>query len=826
MGWLAAVAFVLVCPHSVRAQAQTPSPDQGNKGSILVTVTTDSGSLRLPGATVRIAGVDDRAITAQVSDGEGLVSVDALAPGVYRLSALLDGFREVKATAKVEAGKAAQVSLDLPLAGLTAEVNVIGNAETAPPTIGAGLSTKGVLESRVVEQLPIRDNSVLSALKLLAGIVDGPGGVSIKGGRANQSGLQIGMTTQTDPSTGMPLFHLPADAIDTVEVLPNPYAVEFGRFSSGLTVINTKRGGNTWNVALNSPDISLRTERGQPWHPIGFESFGPRIGFGGPLIKNKLFLEQSAQVRYELSEVWSRPPNEVRSSKWVSSFTRLDANVWPKLALVGNINVFRSAADDVTLNTFNGPDVTPNEQDRLISGNIAAHSTLTDKIVLESTLQVTGLAVNVAGHGSAPMLLIPSENSGNFFNSQHRSTTTLQWVEAMTGSYDWGHVTHLFKAGLDVMQSSLTGTSTSGPVSILRDDGTLARTLTFAGPASQSLSSTDVALFAQDRVQPFDRLLLEFGGRIDRDGVFNRTNATPRVGAIFIVGPKRSGAIHAGYGLFFERTPSIVGAFDQLEVSTEQRFAPDGVTSLGAPLSFLHTTAPNLDVARSATWNVQFDQRLPHGMSFRVAALERRGSNEPIVTPIVTAQPAAAQLVLSSDGRSLYREGEVTFRYAPSKQFEIGGTYVHSTASADLNAYTSFFGNIQWPVIGANQYAPTPSAVPNRLIMNTRTIFWNRVLVSSILELHSGFPYSATNDMLDWVGPRNQQFYFPTFAMLDLDVEHRFTFIKGKPWIGLRAFNALNRFSPTEVQSNLSSPSFGSLYNSYGRQIRLQLRFE
>ena len=116
--------------------------------------------------------------------------------------------------------------------------------------------------------------------------------------------------------------------------------------------------------------------------------------------------------------------------------------------------------------------------------------------------------------------------------------------------------------------------------------------------------------------------------------------------------------------------------------------------------------------------------------------------------------------------------------------------------------------------------------MPHRLIAHTRTIFANRVLVSSILEVHSGFPYSPVNGMLDWVGPRNQLFYFPTFTMLDLDVERRFTFIKGKPWIGIRAYNALNRFSPTEVQANLSSAAFGSFYNSYGRQLRLQVRFE
>jgi hypothetical protein len=799
---------------------------QEHPSSLVITITTENGSIVLPGATVKVGLLDGRAVATEVSDGQGQVQLDGLAAGTYRISATLDGFQAATVVAKVDSEKAALATLDLRIAGLTQEVNVIGNAETAPPTIGQGLSTKGVLESRVVEQLPVRDHSVLSALKLLAGIVDGPGGVSIKGGRTNQSGLQIGMTTQTDPSTGTPLFRLPVDAIDTVEVLPNPYAVEFGRFSSGLTLINTKRGGDVWRVALNAPDISFRTVRTEPWHITGLESFGPRIGLGGPLVKGRLFLEQSAQFRYDVSEVWSRPPDQTKTAKWLSTFTRLDANLSPKLSLIGNMNIFRSAADDVTLSTFNGPDVTPDEQDHLASGSLAAHATLTDKIVFESTLQASGLTVDVAGHGSAPMLLIPSSNTGNFFNHQNRSTTTLQWVEALTGSYDWGHVAHLFKAGIDLMHSDLTGSSSSGPVSILRDNGTLARSLTFVGPVWQHVTSTDVALFAQDRVQPFSRLLLEFGGRVDRDGVLQRTNATPRVGAIFLLSQKGAASLRAGYGLFFERTPSIVGAFEQLDESTEVRYAPDGVTPLGPAQLYRHVAAPNLDVARSATWNVQYDQRLGHGLSLRAAALGRRGTNELIVEPTAGTLSAPAQLLLTSSGRSDYSEAEAMIRFAPTRQTEFSASYVHSSAKANLNAYTAFFDNIRWPVIGQDQYAPAASSVPNRLIAHTRTVFANRVLVSSILEVHTGFPYSVVNDMLDWAGPRNQGFYFPTFAMLDLDVEHRFTFLKGKPWIGVRAYNALNRFSPTEVQANLSSAAFGSFYNSYGRQLRLQVRFE
>jgi hypothetical protein len=790
-------------------------------------VTAQNGTLQLPGVTVTVSALDGRTVSTEVTGDAGVCKIADLPVGLYRVRASLEGFDDARGTIQVGPESPAKLTIDLRLSGVSQRVDVIGNAETAPPTIGESLSTKGVLESRVVEQLPIRDNSVLSALKLLAGIVDGPGGVSIKGGRTNQSGLQIGMVSQTDSSTGAPLFRLPVDAIDSVEVLPNPYSVEFGRFSSGLTVIKTKRADDTWRFALNVPDVSFRTVRGEPWNVSGIESFGPRIGFGGPIIKDRLFLEQSAQMRYEVSEVWSRPPDQTRNNMWLSAFTRVDANVAPNLTLIGNLNVFPSRATDVTLNTFNGPDVAADQNDNLLSGSVTAHTTISQKAVVESTVQLTGFHVDVSGHGDAPMVLQPSGNSGNFYNRQQRSTNTVQWVEAITGSREWAGVTHLFKAGLDLMHTTFTGTSSSSPVFIRRDDGSLARQLTFVGPIQQNVPTTDFALFAQDRVQPEPQLLFEFGARVDRDGVLNRTNATPRFGMVVLLDEKGTGVIRGGVGLFYERTPSVVGAFDQFESTIDVRYANDGVTPLGPAQLFQHVVAPNLDVARSVTWNLEYDQRMMRGFSLRAGVLQRHGSHELIVNPVVAALgDPRAQLVLSTDGRSSYNEAEATLRFAPGPRLDISGTYVRSSAHANLNTYTAFFDNTRWPVISTDAYAPMASDVPNRLIAHTRTIFGSRWLVSSILEVHNGFPYSIVNDKLDWVGPRNESYHFPTLVLLDLDFEHKFTFLKGKPWIGLRAYNAFNRFTPTEVQNNLSSPLFGAFYNSYGRQIRLQVRFD
>ena len=79
---------------------------------------------------------------------------------------------------------------------------------------------------------------------------------------------------------------------------------------------------------------------------------------------------------------------------------------------------------------------------------------------------------------------------------------------------------------------------------------------------------------------------------------------------------------------------------------------------------------------------------------------------------------------------------------------------------------------------------------------------------------------------LDFVGPQTSDCGFPTYVRIELGVEHRFTIKKFRPWIGVRVDNALQAFLPSDVQANISSPAFGTFYNSEYRQFRIQVRFE
>ena len=72
--------------------------------------------------------------------------------------------------------------------------------------------------------------------------------------------MQIGTATLIDPVTNLARVQLPSSAIDSVSVLPNPYEVEFGRFSSGLVVIQTKRAGDRWKMTIGQPRAGASLE--------------------------------------------------------------------------------------------------------------------------------------------------------------------------------------------------------------------------------------------------------------------------------------------------------------------------------------------------------------------------------------------------------------------------------------------------------------------------------------------------------------------------------------------------------------------------------------
>lgn len=826
MGWSLLLLLAVLAAASASAQAQgIPQPSGRANPPAVITgiVTTQDKTVPLAGVVVSLR--DERGeVASGTSEGDGTFRFESIGPGSYSLVVDVQGFDPLTMPLTVVAGQPTLAALDLKIAGVAETVDVVAPSAVVPST-GTLTSSEG-LTSRQLEELGA-PNGLQSALRLLVSVIEVPGGVSIKGGRPNQATLQLGPGAFVDPATGLSQVTLPDDAIDSVTVLPNPYAVEYGRFSSGLVLIQTRRATNEWKTRVNKLEPSFRTRRGQPFTIVGVSAFSPRIETGGPIIKDRLFLQQAAQYRYRTNDVPSRPQSEVKRSHRFSSFTRVDANLSPRHLLVAAAGLFPATASLTTLATFTPPDASVNMKGNVTTASVTERSLWSDALFTETTFEAHSYETDVMPRGSAPMELLPETTNGNFFNRQHRATSTYQVIESLSGASQgkWG--LHLYKAGVDVLHSQYESTSASRPVLIRRSEtvgATLARRLDFA-PAStaQSVNSTDLALFAQDRVQPMERWYVEMGARLDRDGVLGRFNITPRIGSAVLLNASGSSVLRSGYGLFFERTPSAAGAFEAYESPTDMRFARDGATPLGPPALFQHVTAPDLRTARSLTWDVAFDHRWNPRWAAHVSVIDRRGSHELLIEPVKSA--TGGQLRLGSDGRSRYRELEAGIHYTGGPGIDLNVSYVRAQARADLNAFSNFYDHVLWPIVGQNEYTRARTDVPHRLLARGRAMPLKDWLLIGVLDWRSGLPYSVVNESLDFAGPRNNR-RLPVYCRADLGIEHRFKIGRYRPWIGVRVDNAFNAFLPSDVQANLGSPAFGTFYNSEIRQFRIQVRFE
>ncbi len=136
-------------------------------------------------------------------------------------------------------------------------------------------------------------------------------------------------------------------------MLPNPFAAEYGRFSTSVTQIRTRRGTNDWEIKPGNMIPRFRK---------GFKSlraFEPRFSIRGPLRKDRLFLSQDFQYRYVNDPIKSLPGEpDIRLTSF-DSFTRIDSTMSTRHSLGGLVVLFPRTIEHVSLNTFRPPEVTP-----------------------------------------------------------------------------------------------------------------------------------------------------------------------------------------------------------------------------------------------------------------------------------------------------------------------------------------------------------------------------------------------------------------------------------------------------------------------------------
>jgi hypothetical protein len=185
----------------------------------------------------------------------------------------------------------------------------------------------------------------------------------------------------------------------------------------------------------------------------------------------------------------------------------------------------------------------------------------------------------------------------------------------------------------------------------------------------------------------------------------------------------------------------------------------------------------------------------------------------------VTPDLTAGELQLSSTGTSRYRELEATTRYLGGERRDLTVSYVWAKGTADLNNYDQFYGNLRNPIIRGNENGLIPTDVRHRLILRGSFGLPGQWDFAPVLELRSGFPWSAVDEFQDFVGPRNTAGRLPAVRNLDFTIARPWRFKKYRFRAGLKMYNIFGASAERDVQNNLTAPDFGSFYNPIERSI-------
>src|SRR5271155_1479551 len=289
------------------------------RGTILGTVTDSSGGA-VAGATVTVKNTGT-GLTRTVSTAEdGSYAVPELPIGTYSVIVTLTGFKSgvVNALA-VDVSSQVRADVALQAGDIAQQIEVQGDTlpqvDTTEDTLG------GIIQSRVVTNLPVNGRDYTKLIFLVPGvtgspdqITDSPGsfGVfSVNGARGRSNNFLLDGTDmndgyRNDPAIneagvfGTPATILPLEAIAELRVLSN-FEAEYGRSAGAVINIVTKSGTNALhgsgfdffrNTDLNARNyfnstVNQDTGGPNPQDPFHDNQFGGALG--GPIVKDKTF---------------------------------------------------------------------------------------------------------------------------------------------------------------------------------------------------------------------------------------------------------------------------------------------------------------------------------------------------------------------------------------------------------------------------------------------------------------------------------------------------------------------------------------------------------
>ena len=292
------LGLLLTGASSVWAQVSTT-------GTIQVIVEDPQGG-RLPGVTVTATAPDAVTSRQAVSDGEGVATLEALAPSArYTVKASLSGFRDLqRVDILVRSGQTTTLRAELSLSTVTETVTVQGQST---PLVDVTRATSGTdITLQLTESLPT-GRSYQSYLQLVPGVL--PDSQNASGNPSSRSGMNwkdvitsdnLGFSTDnfyyfeginvTDPVSGTFGANLNTEIIQEQKVVTGAIPAEYVGASGLISTVITKSGTNSLSGSANYFFQNNNLVANNEHNPNNtFSNKDTAFTLGGPIMKGSLW---------------------------------------------------------------------------------------------------------------------------------------------------------------------------------------------------------------------------------------------------------------------------------------------------------------------------------------------------------------------------------------------------------------------------------------------------------------------------------------------------------------------------------------------------------
>jgi len=804
-------------PAGFSAQTETPkSTDQKLIANLLVIVMDENG-IAIPLARITLTQSARQFEVQAETNYAGRHLFRDLSPGSYQLLVEKEGFYAVRSDS-VEVGtvRSTQVTLNR-VREVYQKVNVVASPAAINPQ---KTSSSHRLSDNEIMNLPIGvPEDIRYALPLIPGVLqDATGQIHVNGSSTSQILDELDGFNITDPASGYFDARVPVVALRSVTVSGSRYPAQYGKASGGLLALETGIGNDRYHFSGTDLIPSFSTHKG-----FHLDGWTPRGSVSGPIKKGRAWFLLAPEAEYDLTLINELPPGADESSRWrFGNLAKTQVNLTPSNILTTDflVNGFRS--NHYGLSQFDPVETTTDLNESIYHISAVDQSTLHNGMLMEYGVGFSRFHGEQLPLGTATYVITPEGTSGNYFQRAESRSERFQIIGNLIAPTlrKWG--THEFRLGVDLDRITDVESYSRHGIMILRQDGTLSRTVSFPGNPSLEQTNFETGVYTEDHWSISHRFVVDPGLRLGWDQIAGGTHISPRLAASFTPMAKGHTKIVAGIGIYYD--VSNLSLYTEPRAGTRiDNFYNQAGTSLVRPPveSVFQIDQQNLRAPWFVNWSVGIEQELPVSVFLRTEYIQKRGHDGwTYLNPCAGPNGCfTGRFILESARRDRYDAVLVSVRHSFKGGHIIYASYTRSTARS--NAVLDF--NVDNPYFSPQAGGPLPWDTPNRVLAWGILPLIKQFDLAYTLDWRSGFPFSVVNEDQQLVGPPDRLRY-PAFFSLNVALEKRVSLF-GFRWEIRGGFDDItDRQNPYAVDNNIDSPTFLTYGSIGGRSLTGQVR--